>query len=59
MENKKRRITITIPLDRKEEIEELEKEKYKEESRSEMFRNLMKEGLKDSAKRDSETGNVK
>lgn len=59
MENKKRRITITIPLDRKDEIEELKRERYKEESRSEMFRNLMKEGLKDSAKQDSETGNVK
>lgn len=49
MDNEKKRITITIPLETEEEIEELKKEKFKGKSNSELFRYLMKEGLSVSA----------
>lgn len=43
MRNK--RITVTIPLEKEEELEKLKKEKFKGKSNSEVFRYLMKEGL--------------
>lgn len=49
MDNEKKRITITIPLETEEEIKELKKEKFKEKNNSELFRYLMKEGLSVSA----------
>lgn len=49
MDNEKKRITITIPLETEEEIKELKKKKFKEKNNSELFRYLMKEGLSVSA----------
>ncbi|MDO4302636.1 MAG: hypothetical protein Q4D94_01865 [Bacillota bacterium] len=54
MDNEKKRITITIPLEKEEEIEELKKEKFRGKSNSELFRYLMKEGLSASSGQEQE-----
>lgn len=54
MDNGKNRVTITIPMEQKEELEKLKEEKFAEKSNSEMFRCLLKEGLLLSAREKQE-----
>jgi len=54
LDNEKKRITITIPLEKEEEIEELKKEKFRGKSNSELFRYLMKESHSASSRQEQE-----
>lgn len=55
MDSEKKRITITIPLEKEAELEKLKKEQFRDKSSSELFRYLMKEGLEASRNKGIET----
>lgn len=48
MENTKKRITVTIPLEKEIEIKALKKERFKNASDSEVLRLLIEKGLEAS-----------
>ncbi len=54
MDSEKKRITITIPLEKKAELEKLKQEQFRDKSSSELFRYLMKEGLEASQSKELE-----
>lgn len=51
----KKRITITVPLEKEQEIAKLKKEKFQGKSNADLFRYLMKEGLSDADRPQTET----
>lgn len=50
----KKRITITVPLEKDQEIAKLKEEKFQGKSNSDLFRYLMKEGLLEYERQETE-----
>lgn len=59
MQEKRKRITVSIPLEKEEEIASLKKECFKDKSNSELFRYLLKAGLQASDRQGAETNRRK